>query len=98
MDDFLLCGLVSGKFRCDLPPVHDHDTVRHGQQFLEFGCDQQDGHSLGGPLIHQSINLVFSADIHTQCRFVQQQNFGVCFQPLGQDHLLLVASDSVSTS
>ena len=64
---------VPGELCRHPPTVHHDDPIAHRQQLGHFRRDQQNRDSLGGPLIHQRVDLPFGAHVDAAGRFVQQQ-------------------------
>ena len=72
--------------------AHDRDAVAETQNFGQFRGDDDDGAPFGGEAVEQLVDLALGADIDAARRLVEDQDIAVAQQPLGDDHLLLVAA------
>ena len=61
-----------------------------GEHFGQIGADQHDRHSLPGKLVDQLMDFHLGPDIDAAGRFVENQHFRMRFQPLADDHFLLI--------
>ena len=75
--------------------MHHDDAVTHADQLRHFGGNHDDRFSFFDQPVHNEVDFVFCADIDAPCRLVQNDDIRVCCKPLGNDHLLLVATGQI---
>ena len=90
--DGLLGGLGPGELGGDAALAQDHDPVGHAEHLGQLGRHHHDGEPVGGQRRHQPVHLGLGADVDAAGRLVDDQQFRVGGQPLGQHDLLLVAA------
>jgi len=65
---------------------------------ISGNSDENHQHRLagGGEVIYQAVNFNLGAHIHTARRLIEDHDIGICLQPLGEDHFLLIATGKIS--
>ncbi len=72
--------------------VHDHDPVAHAHHFFQLAGNHNDGNPLLGQVVHELVDFILGAYIYAARRVVQDKDLGFGHEPLGNDHLLLIAA------
>src|SRR5215207_6090964 len=88
----LLVGLAPPELAGDVAFPHDHDTVRHREDLLQLGRDEQDGLALLGQVVYEAVDLRLGSHVDAPGGLVEEQDGRLAGQRFGQDHLLLVAT------
>ena len=91
----LLRRLVRAQLAGDPSLPHDQDAVAHAEDLRQLGRDHQDRDAVRGELVHQGVDFRLRADVDPARRLVHDQDLRVQRQPLGDDHLLLVAAGEI---
>src|SRR5262252_2104061 len=76
----------------DAALVHHRDAVAHADHLFHVGRDHQDRDAGVGQRAQQAVDLALAADVDAAGRLVEDDHPGFHRQPLGQRHLLLVAT------
>ena len=90
--DVLRGGLGARDVGGDAALTDDEHAVGHAEDLGELGADHQDGEALTGEVGEQAVHLGLGADVDAARGLVDDQQLGLGGQPLGDDHLLLVAA------
>ena len=90
-DAFLRC-LAAIKLRRDAPLSKDDDAVAHADQFGQLRGDEQDRKALPRQIGDHYMDLRLRLYVDALCGFVENKHARMCCQPLGQNHLLLIAT------
>ncbi len=91
LDDPLLRGLGVRDLRHDPALPHDVDPIAHADDLGKLGRDHQNGGPFLDEFVHEGVDLGLGPHIDAARRLVEDEDLGLGAQPLGQDHLLLVA-------
>jgi hypothetical protein len=90
--DRLHGGLGSTELFNDPTASHHEHPVGEAEHFLYLGRDEKNTHALRSQLGDQLVNLGRRADVHSAGRLIGEQDDRAPHEPLGEEHLLLVAS------
>lgn len=93
--DVLLGQGVVLQDRLQPPQAHDHNPIRHFEDFRKLGGDHQDRGPFFDQLLHYFMDLVLGPDIDAPGGLIKDKDLGLGQEPLGDDHLLLVAAAQV---
>ncbi len=88
----LLIESIARELRDQPSGAQNEDPVRHRDHLGCVVADQDDGHALRREMRDDAMDLGLGADIDAARRLVQDQHARRGDQPLGQQHLLLVAT------
>ena len=80
----------------DRAAKHDQHAVAQRDQLLELRRDQHDADAGRRDLVDDGANLGLRADIDADGRLVHDEDLRLGLQPLGEQHLLLVAAGKLA--
>ena len=75
---------------------HDHDAVRQREHLRQVGGHHQERHAARGEIAQDAVDVRLGADVDAARRLIDDEDARVARQPLGEQHLLLVAARQIA--
>ena len=90
--DSFLIDILPLALAGDHPFTHDHHAITDADDFGQFARNHHHGDAAGGQIVDDAVNFGLGPDIDAARRLIEEQYFGLDFQPARQQHLLLIAT------